>query len=165
MREYNAQKIGLVVGKFAPFHTGHEYLLSYAYAATDVLVVLVYEAEDCTRVPLGARVLWIQRAYPNAVVLEGAKAPARGVWNKLRMREHEEFIQNAVSEFAVTHVFSGEDYGERLAEVLGARHVRIEKVLGELPLSASALRREPAMYQQYVQPHVYDDLKKYGDVV
>ena len=37
------QKVGLTIGKFAPFHKGHEYLIRTALKEVDVLYVLIYE--------------------------------------------------------------------------------------------------------------------------
>jgi HTH-type transcriptional regulator, transcriptional repressor of NAD biosynthesis genes len=164
MQNNNIKNIGLVVGKFAPYHTGHEHLLAYAFASTDQLIVFLYDAPDCTNVPLSVRARWIQKEYPNAIVLEGYNPPPRGTWNEHTQLAHEEFIKNNVSGHPITHVFSSEDYGERLSVILGAAHVRVEKIFGELPLSATALRRDPSLYYRYVQQHVHDDIKKYGDV-
>ncbi len=152
------------MGKFAPFHSGHEHLLAIAYAATDQLLVLVYDAPDCTHVPLGVRAAWIRAAFPRALVLEGNNSPPRGVWSEEFMRQHEGFIKNHIAPHRITHVYSGEVYGSRLAEVLGAEHVLVDKIFGELPLSASVLRKNPELYQRYVQEGVYGDLMKYGDI-
>ena len=80
------------------------------------------------------------------------------------MRAHEEFIIEKVGEYNITHVFSGEEYGERLSEILGAQNMPVEKLSAELPLSASMLRHQPALYERYVADAVYADLKKFGDV-
>lgn len=157
-------KTGLIVGKFAPLHDGHEYLLRTAAHVVDTLIVLVYDAPDVTRVPVSVRASWIRTLYPKATVLEGTNSPPRGVWNEETMQAHEKFIKNLVASYHITHVFSGEEYGERLGRTLSAEHLLVEKIFGDLPLSASALKREPALYQQYVRPNVRDDAKKYGDM-
>ncbi len=156
---------GLIVGKFAPFHAGHEHILRIAYASTDQLVVLLYDAPDCTNVPLAARAEWIRAAFPNAMVVEGYNPPPRGIWNEETMQAHEDFITNAVSAHSITHVYSSESYGERLALALGAEHMFVVKIRGELPLSASLLRKNPELYREFVQEGVYADLEKYGDVL
>jgi len=115
-------------------------------------------------VPLAARADWIRSAFPSAVVLEGHNPPPRGVWDEKTMQAHEDFIKNAVSAHTITHVYSGESYGDRLAAALDAEHVIMEKIRGELPLSASLLRKNPELCQQFVQERVYADLGKYGDV-
>lgn len=158
------KKIGLIVGKFAPFHMGHEHLLAYAYAATDQLVVLLYDAPDSTKVPVTVRADWIRAAFPGAALIEGYNPPPRGVWDETTTQLHEKFIKQLIESYNVTHVFSGEEYGDQLAHVLNAEHIRMEKIHADIPLSATVLRRNPALYQQYVQQYIYDDLRKYGDV-
>lgn len=158
-------KTGLVVGKFAPLHKGHEFLLQKAADEADKLVVLVYDAPDVTRVPLSVRTDWIRALYPNAVVLEGENPPLRDAWIPERMREHEEFIKQLVFPYHITHVFSSEEYGELLARALGAEHIRVKKLIeGESHMSATMIRNHPNV-RAFVSEWVYRDMKKYGDVL
>lgn len=157
-------KTGLVIGKFAPLHKGHEFLLRSAADAVDTLVVLVYDAPDVTRVPLSVRAGWVRTLYPNATVIEGQNPPTRGVWNEEMMRAHENFIKNLVLSYRITHVFSGEDYGERLSRALGAEHVRVEKVAEGAPISATMIRRHPDA-EQFVSENIYHDMREYKDVL
>ena len=80
------------------------------------------------------------------------------------MKQHEDFIKKFATPYGITHVYSGEAYGDRLAEALGAAHVRMEKIFAELPLSATILRKNPELYRHYVQEKVYEDLQKFGDI-
>ena len=158
-------KTGLVVGKFAPLHAGHEYLLKIATGAVDELVVLVYDASDVTNVPLPVRADWIRALYPDVVVLEGYNAPPRDMWTPERTHEHEEFIKQLVSPHHITHVFSCEEYGELLARALGAEHVRVEKLVeGASHMSATIVRSHPDA-RQFVSEQVYRDMQKYDDVL
>lgn len=157
-------KTGLVVGKFAPLHKGHEFLLQKAADEADTLVVLVYDAPDVTRVPLSVRAGWIRLLYPDALVLEGENPPLRDAWTPERMREHEEFIKQLVFSYHITHVFSSEEYGELLARALGAEHVRVEKLKeGAVDLSATFVRTYRDM-RQFVSEKVYQDILKYDDI-
>ena len=159
------KKTGLIVGKFAPLHAGHEYLLKTVADAVDALVVLLYDASDITKVPLSVRADWIRALYSKAIVLEGHNSPLRDMWTPERTREHEEFIRSLVEPYHVTHVFSCEDYGELLARALGAAHVRVEKVTnGEEHMSATMIRNNPHA-RKFVSEKVYADMQKYGDVV
>ena len=51
---------GLILGKFAPFHRGHQYLLEFAKSRVSKLYVLIYGAEDKTDIPLTIRAEWIR---------------------------------------------------------------------------------------------------------
>ena len=158
-------KTGLIVGKFAPLHAGHEHLLKTAAGAVDTLVVLVYDASDVTRVPLSVRAGWIRALYPEAVVLEGRNPPLRDGWTPERAREHEEFIKELVFPNHITHVFSCEEYGELLARAFGAEHVLVEKIKeGIAHISATMIRNRPDA-REFVSEQVYRDMQKYGDVV
>ena len=44
------KKIGFTIGKFAPFHKGHQYLIETALKEVDKLIVVVYDTK-VTNVP------------------------------------------------------------------------------------------------------------------
>ena len=43
------EKIGFTIGKFAPFHKGHEYLIETALKEMDKVVVVVYDTDVISR--------------------------------------------------------------------------------------------------------------------
>ena len=55
------KKTGLTLGKFAPLHKGHQYLIETALGEVDELMVLIYES-SVTTVPLSVRAGWLRRA-------------------------------------------------------------------------------------------------------
>jgi HTH-type transcriptional regulator, transcriptional repressor of NAD biosynthesis genes len=57
------QKTGLVVGKFAPFHLGHQYVIDTALEKMDAVVVLVYSNPDFPDMPTHVRANWIRQIY------------------------------------------------------------------------------------------------------
>jgi cytidyltransferase-like protein len=57
------QKIGLVVGKFAPFHLGHQYVIDTALEKKDCVIVLVYSNPDFPDMPAHVRANWIRQIY------------------------------------------------------------------------------------------------------
>lgn len=146
-------------------HKGHEFLLQKAAHEADSLVVLIYDAPDVTRVPLFVRAGWIRALYPNAVVLEGENPPPRDAWTPERAREHEEFIKQLVLPHRVTHVFSCEEYGELLARVFGAEHVRLEKLHDGVTRVSGTMIRNHQDARAFVSEQVYRDMQKYGDVL
>jgi HTH-type transcriptional regulator, transcriptional repressor of NAD biosynthesis genes len=54
---------GLVVGKFAPFHLGHQYVIDTALEKMDSVVVLVYSNPDFPDMPTHVRADWIRQIY------------------------------------------------------------------------------------------------------
>ena len=65
---------GLTLGKFAPFHRGHQLLIETALAEVGELVVMVY-ATDLINVPLQVRAGWIKHLYPSVRILEAWDGP------------------------------------------------------------------------------------------
>ena len=52
--ELGLKKTGLTLGKFAPLHKGHQYLIETALAEMDEVVVMIY-ATEVTDIPLNVR--------------------------------------------------------------------------------------------------------------
>lgn len=46
---------GLTLGKFAPLHRGHQFLIETALGEVDELVVIAYDSPHVTNVPLPVR--------------------------------------------------------------------------------------------------------------
>ena len=84
-------KRGFTLGKFAPFHRGHQMLIETALAEVDELVVMVY-ATDLINVPLQVRAGWIQRLYPTVRIIEAWDGPAGSENHPEIRREQEEYI-------------------------------------------------------------------------
>ena len=66
----NLKSHGLYLGKFAPFHVGHEYMIKEALKTVEDLTVLIYEAPGLTDVPLAQRAQWIREFSPKIEVIE-----------------------------------------------------------------------------------------------
>ena len=70
--------LGLVVGKFAPPHKGHQLLIDTALEACDLVIVLVYGNPDFPEMPVHARADWIRAAFSNRSDLDtGGEVPAK----------------------------------------------------------------------------------------
>ena len=55
-------KIGFTIGKFAPFHKGHEYLIETALKETDEFYIIIYDT-DIISIPIETRAKWIKNKY------------------------------------------------------------------------------------------------------
>lgn len=56
-------KRGLVLGKFAPFTKGHEFMVDAALAECEEVVVVAYDSPYATEVPLNVRADWIRDIF------------------------------------------------------------------------------------------------------
>ncbi len=148
---------GLVLGKFAPFHRGHQTLVEQSLAETDETVVLIYDSPEVTRVPLARRAGWIRSLYPAARVVEGHGAPAASGHDPAIMRMQEEYIRRMMPG-PVTHFFSSEWYGAHVAAALGAKDRRVDPDRGRVAISGTVLRSAPFEHRHLVAPEVYRDL-------
>ena len=53
-RRYTVKKVGLTLGKYAPLHKGHEYVIETMLRETDESIVIIYDT-DVTPIPLQIR--------------------------------------------------------------------------------------------------------------
>lgn len=138
---------GLIVGKFYPPHSGHQYLIETALAQVEQLFVIVCQRPD--EQPCGElRAAWLRELYPDARVLlvdDCYDADDSQLWAKLCR----EWLG-----FAPEVVFTSEDYGERFAHYLDCRHVLVDHARSKLPISGTRVRANAMNCWQYLTPPV-----------
>jgi NadR type nicotinamide-nucleotide adenylyltransferase len=148
-------KTGLILGKFAPFHLGHQFLIDTALNEVDKLYVLVYET-DQTNIPLPIRADWIRALYPEATVLEGWGSPSSFGPDRAMESANEDFVLKMLAGQRVTHFYSCEFYGEYISQALGARDRRLSG--RDIPVSGEIIGQDPFLHRSYIDPLVYRDL-------
>jgi HTH-type transcriptional regulator, transcriptional repressor of NAD biosynthesis genes len=140
---------GMVLGKFMPPHLGHVYLVEFARNYVDQLTVVVgtLQAEP---IPGELRFRWMRELFPDVNVVhhtdENPQEPAEHpdfwrIWHDSLMR-----VLPGRPDF----VFASEDYGWKLAEVLQGRFIPVDKARGVMPVSGTAVRRDPLGNWQYL---------------
>ncbi len=142
---------GVIIGKFLPPHRGHQYLIDFATAYVDELVVMVCSIER-ESIPGNLRFEWVRDFFPKARVIHHSddipQEPA----------EHPDFWsiwQKAVWQYAgkpIDYVFASEDYGWKLAEVLGAQYVPVDHARSLVPISATKIRSDPFQHWDFILP-------------
>jgi HTH-type transcriptional repressor of NAD biosynthesis genes len=158
---------GLVVGKFAPLHRGHELVIRRAQDDSDELVVLSYSRPERPGCEPERRARWLERLFPDArrlVLREGLPhddAPDE---------EHRRFVARVCLERLggpVDAVFTSEDYGDGFARTLthlfqehdpawpAVTHVLVDRARSELPISGSAIRAGVHAHRRWLSPPVY----------
>ncbi len=144
---------GMVLGKFMPPHLGHRYLVDFARHYCDNLTVVVgtLAAEP---IPGQLRYRWICELFAGSgveVVHLDRELPQEPA-------EHPDFWdlwQQALLPLVpspLDYVFASEDYGWKLAEVLGARFVPVDISRSVLPVSATLIRNDPIKHWDYLLP-------------
>jgi cytidyltransferase-like protein len=154
--------VGLTLGKFAPLHRGHQYLIETALREVGRLIVVVYGAGQTTDIPLAVRAGWIRRLYPAVEVLEAPEAPEdRGSSSEIR-KIHEDFLGRFLAGRHIDAFYSSEDYGEYASRVFGCVNRLVDKERATVPVSATMIRGDPLGLRGMVDPLVLADLERHG---
>ncbi len=133
---------GVVLGKFLPPHLGHVHLVDFARHYVDDLTVLV---GTLAREPIPGilRYQWMRELFPTTRVVHLSDE------NPQHPHEHPDFWDiwrdSMLSrlERPPDYLFASEDYGDKLAQVLGATYVPVDKARAMVPVSGTAVRRDP----------------------
>jgi NadR type nicotinamide-nucleotide adenylyltransferase len=139
----------MLLGKFLPPHLGHIYLGEFAGRYVDQLTIVVCTLRS-EPIPGELRYRWMRELFPfdNVVHLtdELPQEPS----------EHPDFwaLWKAALERVLPGrpecVFASEDYGVKLAEVLGGRFVPVDRARCAVPVSGTAIRTNPMANWEYI---------------
>lgn len=137
--------LGVTVGKFYPFHLGHDLLIQTAKRQVDRLVVLVgWKPEHHLSGTLRAN--WIREMHPDVEVIEVLddlpEAPEPWAARTL------EVLGGRKPDL----VFSSEDYGEPWAQLMRARHVAVDCDRKQFPVSGTVLRADLVAHWEMLSP-------------
>lgn len=150
-------KRGLTLGKFAPFHRGHQKIIDTALAEVDELIVMIYDT-DVIKIPLPVRTGWVRKLYPTVQIIEAWDGPP-GYGNTPEIcREQEEYILKKLNGLRITHFYSSEFYGDHVSKALGAIDRRVDEGRLAVPISGTILRDDYFSNRAYLDPVVYRDL-------
>lgn len=140
-------KVGLVLGKMAPLHKGHQYLIETARAGVDHLYVLVYEDDGISGVSLTRRAEWIRSLYldQGITVIEGHGSPTCTGMDERTKATQDTYITGVAAQLPdrITHFYSSEGYGEHVAAALDAVNVVVDRDRIAVPISATRIRNNP----------------------
>ncbi len=153
-----AVKKGLTLGKYAPLHSGHQYVIETALAEMDHLTVVIYHAPEQTAIPLSVRAGWIRHLYPEVTVIEAADGP-RMVGNSREIQKrHEHYLLHRLDDEEFTAFYSSEFYGEHVSRVFNADNRIVDQDRNKIPVSGTLIRKNPFTCKEYIHPYVYKDL-------
>lgn len=143
----------LVVGKFAPFHKGHQFLINTAISESMHVTVLVYSNPDFSECPQQIRANWIRSLYPNVSVLEPASMPL----DVADGHTHRVFVSNFLSTAGihVDAVYTSEDYGDEFARHLGVTHRMVDRMRSKFGVSGTNIRLDVHRNRDFMDPFVY----------
>lgn len=153
----NEHKVGLTLGKFAPFHKGHQLLIETAVNEVDELIVLIYD-DPVINIALAARAAWIREIYPKIVVIEGVNSPNDTGYTPEIMKIQEDYVLSVLGNRTISHFYSSEPYGVHMSIVLNAVNRQVDVSRNIIPISATKIRKNSFENKEFIHPIVYKDL-------
>ncbi|WP_051271830.1 AAA family ATPase [Shimazuella kribbensis] len=152
-----SKKIGLTLGKFAPLHQGHQFMMETAIHEMDEVIVIIYDSPETINIPLPVRARWIRTLYPTVEVIEGWDGPLDiGDTPEIKQKQ-ENYILGLLKGRKITHFYSSEFYGDHMSKALGAIDRRVDESREKYPISGTEVREDPYLKRNYVAPVVYAD--------
>ena len=140
---------GMLLGKFLPPHLGHVYLVEFAHHFVDRLSVVVCSLER-EPIPGELRHRWMRELFPFDDVIhltdELPQVPCEhpDFWGRWRA------ALTRVLPGRPDYVFASEDYGWKLAEVLGATFIPVDRARSVVPARGTAIRADPRAHWDYL---------------
>lgn len=151
-----------VFGKFLPFHTGHEAMISFALEKCDFLTVLVC-CSDKENIPGKIRQSWINKTF----------GTSKNIEVKIFNYSENELPNTSESSQEVSNIWSkkfkaifpdynlvitSEEYGNYVASFMGIKHIAFDITKQFFPISATAIRNDIFTNWDYLPDSVKPDL-------
>jgi NadR type nicotinamide-nucleotide adenylyltransferase len=136
---------GLIIGKFYPFHKGHQFLVETGLKnCLQLNLILCSAPQEKPFVDL--RYEWIKELYPQVKVYI------------LYYNKNDDFNDSKLwADLTVKHlgftpevVFTSEDYGELYCQYLKCHHYLVDKAREIVPISGTQIRNQPLKYWDYI---------------
>ncbi|RCJ20065.1 cytidyltransferase [Nostoc sp. ATCC 43529] len=153
-----AGNCGLTLGKYAPLHRGHQFVIETALAEMDEVVVIIYDCPEVTAIPLIVRANWLRKLYPTIEVIEAWDGPTEIGDTPEIKKKHEEYILKKLESKRITHFYCSEFYGEHVSQALGSINRLVDSDRKTFSVSATQVRQDPYAFRHYLHPDVYRDL-------
>lgn len=153
------QKIGFTIGKFAPFHQGHEYLIRSGIEKTDQFYVILYET-DLVPFSWETRASWIRKTFPEVTIIPAKNPPLQYGLDEESVNIQTQYLKQLLGNIPVTHFFSSEPYGFYVAQKLQVQDCRVDMERHIIPISATSIRQNPILAKKYLNTYAYLDYQR-----
>jgi len=145
---------GLIVGRFNPPHLGHSYMIDWAAARVERLVVFV-NTRDGELVPGELRARWLADLHPNATVVEvrhdlDTDFGNEELWAKWMALFRSRWPHDSGPDV----IFSSDPYVDGIAARFDATPIVVDADRVTVPISATQIREAPAAHLDRLAPAV-----------
>lgn len=148
-------KTGFTIGKFAPFHKGHEYLIRTALKDMDEFYVVIYDTNDYD---IDMKEKWIKNVFPNIHILKAFNSPKEYGLDENSINIQMKYLSDILKDIPVTHFYSSEEYGEYVSKYLNITNVLIDKDRNKYNISSRLIKEDINKYKEYLNDDVYNDI-------
>lgn len=152
------KKVGFTIGKFAPLHKGHQYLIETALKEMDKVIVVVYDT-DLIDISTEKRANWIKELYPNVEIKFAHNPPSQYGLDEESVNIQMKYLVDVLGEEKPTHFYSSEKYGASVAKYMNLVDRRVDNERKEVPISASIVREDFEKNKKWISSNVYKDCK------
>ena len=133
------EKIGFTIGKFAPFHKGHAYLIDTALKEMDKFYIVVYDTPQFN-ISMVEKLNVLKQKYPNVKLIEAYNSPTQIGLDSESVSIQMKYLSNLIKDIKPTHFYSSEEYGEYVAKYLNIENRIVDKERIKYPISATMIR-------------------------
>ena len=152
------KKVGFTIGKFAPFHKGHEYLIETALKESDELYVVIYDT-DVTEISVEKRAKWITDRFNDVKIIYAYDSPKQYGLDDESVKIQMEYLTKKIDGIPVNCFFSSEPYGEKVAQYLNIENRIVDISRQQVPISAGLIRKDIEKHKMFLDEKVYKEIK------
>lgn len=152
------KNIGFTIGKFAPLHKGHQYLIETALKEMDELYVVIYDT-DIIKVSVQERAKWLKKLYPNLHIIYAFDSPKQYGLDEESVKIQMNYLSDLIKDVPVTHFYSSELYGEKVAQYLNIENRIVDLERRNIPINAEKIRNNYEENSKYLEEFVLYDCK------
>lgn len=153
------KKIGFTIGKYAPLHKGHQLVLQTALEEMDAVYCVIYDT-DVINIDIKKRANWIKKLYPTINIIYAYNSPKQYGLDKESVKIQMDYLSDLIKDIPITHFYSSEPYGEKVAEYLNIENRVIDLERKQISIHSTEIRNNCEKYKEYLEDFVYNDLNK-----
>ena len=153
------KNIGFTIGKFAPLHKGHQFLIETAIKEMEEFYVVVYDT-SIIDIDVKKRANWIKQLYPDVHIIYAYNSPKQYGLDEKSVKIQMENLSELIHDIPVTHFYSSEPYGEKVAEYLNIENRTIDKDRVNVPICATEIRENYEMNAKYLESFILSDIEQ-----
>lgn len=145
----SSKKIGFTIGKFAPFHKGHAYLIETALKEMDEFYVVVYDTPEFN-IDIYTKIKWITKKFPTVKILKAYNSPKQIGLDDESVRVQMEYLKEIIKGIDVGYFYSSEEYGKYVANYLNIENRIVDKERETYPISGTMLRGNKRLQKKWI---------------